>query len=477
MQEQSQKKRKSTDKAQDHGVYKHKHPRISSNRKEAIDTHAPIRRYLTEKILRKHRHKAYELYAAQRPKEPRWRPKMHVTKFLRTCSQATILEIQKFARGGGPDCSDIRGRSSPGYAMEHTQSITARALVSYGPYSKGGWKLKEKLALRPLWDNELLVEVVASGICQTDLHFAGMDDGFGVHYPRDPDTSDKSGAKSPLQKPTTPYYYHFHPAKSASAAAEDTQHTVTISTSSTSWPARIAKCSGMMDRDLPAQTASQTLWTVFRTIKLLELVDCCGIQTGAGAVINAAQAHPEDRVAVIGLGGVGLSAVMGARIAGCTQIIAIARNEARLKLALDLGATDVVRIDPAKGLGAVTEAVHEITAGLGANITLDTTGVPVLVAEAVRMTAFKGTILQLGTAPVTSTLEIPIHEFMVSGKRFQGVVEGDVNSQEFVPTMVDWVRSGLLPLQKMVGFYQAGDFEDAIRDMHSGKTIKPVLLW
>ena len=67
--------------------------------------------------------------------------------------------------------------------MADTQQITGRALVSHGPYHAGGWKL-QNVSLRPLRENELLVEVVASGVCQTDLHFAGLESGHGVHYPR-----------------------------------------------------------------------------------------------------------------------------------------------------------------------------------------------------------------------------------------------------------------------------------------------------
>jgi D-arabinose 1-dehydrogenase-like Zn-dependent alcohol dehydrogenase len=58
-----------------------------------------------------------------------------------------------------------------------------RGIVSYGSYKTGGWKLKD-ITLRPLKQGELLIEIVASGICQTDLHFAGAESGFGVHYPR-----------------------------------------------------------------------------------------------------------------------------------------------------------------------------------------------------------------------------------------------------------------------------------------------------
>lgn len=142
----------------------------------------------------------------------------------------------------------------------------------------------------------------------------------------------------------------------------------------------------------------------------------CRIQTVSGAIIDAAHANPNDRVAVIGLGGVGLSAAMGARIAACTQIIGIDRHESRLELAKELGARHVIKIDSGADLTDLTKAVKAATGGFGTNITLDTTGVPSLIAEGVKMTAFKGKFLQVGTAPETGTLTIPIHKFMVSGK-------------------------------------------------------------
>jgi Zn-dependent alcohol dehydrogenase len=108
---------------------------------------------------------------------------------------------------------------------------------------------------------------------------------------------------------------------------------------------------------------------------------------------------------------------------------------------------------------------------------LDTTGVPALIVQGVRMASFKGKILQVGTAPETGTLTLPIHEFMAAGKQYMGVVEGDVNPKEYVPTMVKWVQDGSLPLHKIVKYYKAEDFEQAIRDMQSGETIKPVILW
>lgn len=204
----------------------------------------------------------------------------------------------------------------------------------------------------------------------------------------------------------------------------------------------------------------------------------CGVQTGTGAVINAAKAGPNDRIVILGLGGVGLSAVMGAKIAGCKQIIGVDLHQSRLDLAQELGATHVVKAQKGPGgLRAVTRAVHILTGQLGSTITLDTTGVPALVSEGLDMTAFKGKILQVGTAPDDGVLTIPLHKFMASGKQFIGVIEGDVNPKDYIPRMIKWVEEGRLPLQKIVKFYPAEDFERAIADMQTGVTVKPVIVW
>lgn len=202
----------------------------------------------------------------------------------------------------------------------------------------------------------------------------------------------------------------------------------------------------------------------------------CGVQTGTGAIINVANAGPKDRVVIIGLGGVGLSAVMGAKIAGCTQIIGIDRYESRLELAKELGATDVINT-ASLSMSDVSDIVLAKTNNLGTSVTLDTTGVQELVQETLRMTTFKGKILQVGAAPMDAKLMIPIFEFMSTGKQFIGVVEGDVNPQEYIPQMVGWIREGRLPLEKIVQFYDAEDYEKAINDMKSGKTIKPIIRW
>ena len=85
--------------------------------------------------------------------------------------------------------------------------------------------------------------------------------------------------------------------------------------------------------------------------------------------------------------------------------------------------------------------------------------------------------MQVGVTPEEACLEIPIFEFMTTGKLFMGVIEGDVVPREFVPRLVKWVREGVLPLEKLVRYYPAEEFETAVKDMKSGRAVKPVLVW
>ncbi|EDP53484.1 hypothetical protein KXW98_002488 [Aspergillus fumigatus] len=381
--------------------------------------------------------------------------------------------------------------------------LRKRGIVSYGSYKTGGWKLKD-LTLRPLKEKELLIEIVASGICQTDLHFAGAESGFGVHYPRIMGHEGAGyvrevGSGVQVAQIGDPVILSFsacracescetgHPAHCANFnpinfEVEPDNLVFSEEASTATEPSIYGRFFGQ------SSFASYSIVREDSVVNVRGVVDArselqllsplgCGIQTGSGAILNAAKATPKDRVAVLGLGGVGLSAVMGAKIAGCAQIIGIERHASRLELAKQLGATHVVQVDTTADPQSVSDAVLAATNNLGVNIVLDTTGVPALIAQGVRMASFKGKVLQVGTAPETGTLTIPIHEFMVAGKQYMGVVEGDVNPKDYVPKMVKWVREGSLPLQKIVKFYKAEDFEQAIRDMQSGETIKPVIVW
>ena len=136
----------------------------------------------------------------------------------------------------------------------------------------------------------------------------------------------------------------------------------------------------------------------------------CGFQTGAGTITKLAGCGPKDVVAVMGLGGVGLAAIMAAKISGAKQIIGIDRVESRLKLATEVGATHTINTT---GLESLVSEVQKVSGGDGASIVVDTTGVPALIQHGTDFTANRGKMVLLGVAPGDAVQGIPIVPFMV----------------------------------------------------------------
>lgn len=191
----------------------------------------------------------------------------------------------------------------------------------------------------------------------------------------------------------------------------------------------------------------------------------CGIQTGSGTVINVAAAGPKDVICIMGLGGVGLAAVMAAKISGCRAVIGIDRVESRLQLAKDLGATHVVdgsTLPEGKSLGDV---VKEIADGVGPTITIDTTGAPVLIEAGFKFTRNRGKYIQVGTPPFDFSLSgIGAFELMSSGKQFIGAIEGGAFPPEYVPKMIQWYKDGKFPVDKLMKFLPAENFQQALKE-------------
>lgn len=202
----------------------------------------------------------------------------------------------------------------------------------------------------------------------------------------------------------------------------------------------------------------------------------CGLQTGAGTVINVAKAGKEDCIAIIGLGGVGLAAVMAAKNAGCRKIIGLDRLSSRLSLACELGATDVVDTS-GRPIPDIIEAVKAASDGLGATIVIDTSAHPPLVDAAVQFTRYMAQIIQVGTGMPESYLSLHMQSFMVSGKRYYGAVQGHSRTAKYIPELIQWWREGKFPVEKLIKFFEFEDFGGAVKGMGDGSVVKPVLVW
>ncbi|WP_026559773.1 NAD(P)-dependent alcohol dehydrogenase [Bacillus sp. J37] len=194
----------------------------------------------------------------------------------------------------------------------------------------------------------------------------------------------------------------------------------------------------------------------------------CGIQTGSGTVLNRLKPEFGTSIAIYGTGAVGLSAVMAAKITGCKNIIAIDIHDSRLEVAKELGATHVINSKNAD----VVESIKQITNG-GAHYGLETTGVPVVVRQGLRALRPLG---QLAIVGVTPEMNINVHEeIMAEGKTMVGVIEGDAVPQLFIPELVEYYKNGMFPFDKLVKFYDFNELNEAFEDSKKGLAIKPIV--
>ena len=195
----------------------------------------------------------------------------------------------------------------------------------------------------------------------------------------------------------------------------------------------------------------------------------CGIQTGAGAVINALQPGTQDSIVIFGTGTVGLSAIMAAAVTGVKRIIAVDIIDSRLEIARAYGATDVIN---SKATQDVAEAVKQMTDGKGADFALDTTGVEVCTLAALKSlhTGGKGACV---AASKRLTFD-PAPSYLI-GRSWSYLIEGEAVPQEFIPQMIRWYREGRFPIDRMISYYPFEKINEAFEDTRRGVATKAVL--
>jgi len=195
----------------------------------------------------------------------------------------------------------------------------------------------------------------------------------------------------------------------------------------------------------------------------------CGIQTGAGTILNHLNPQAGTAVAIFGAGAVGLSAVMAAKIAGCATIIAVDVQPARLALAKELGATHVINGREADAV----ERIKEITSA-GADYVVEATGLPDVVAQSIRSVRRMGQVALLGMGRMDAPLPLVLGDLM-TGAVIRYVIEGDSVPETFIPRLIDYYRQGRFPFDRLIEFYDLASINDAVRDTEAGRTIKPVI--
>ena len=197
----------------------------------------------------------------------------------------------------------------------------------------------------------------------------------------------------------------------------------------------------------------------------------CGVATGLGAVFNTAAVRPEERVAVIGCGGVGLSAIQAARIAGARQIVAIDPVKEKLDLAMRLGATDWVDASRPD----LVDAVVELAGGLGVDHLIEAVGSTRTIEAGFRMTRRGGTTTVVGLVPEGSRLEIATDD-LFHERKIQGSVMGSNDFAVDVPRYLGLYLDGALNLEEMVT-QRIGleDINEGFELMGAGKSARVVI--
>ncbi|MGE0686393.1 MAG: NAD(P)-dependent alcohol dehydrogenase [Dehalococcoidia bacterium] len=194
----------------------------------------------------------------------------------------------------------------------------------------------------------------------------------------------------------------------------------------------------------------------------------CGIQTGTGAVLNVLAPAPGSSIAIFGAGSVGLSALLAAKVARCETIVAVDIKQSRLDAALELGASHVIDATSTEDVAA---ELRRIMSGHGVQYAFSSTGNP----ESLRQ-AIEG-LDSMGTAAFVSggtDASIPTST-LLWGRTLKGVVQGDAVPQSFLPRLIDLWQRGEFPFDRLITHYDFADINVASQASLSGEIIKPVL--
>jgi S-(hydroxymethyl)mycothiol dehydrogenase len=199
----------------------------------------------------------------------------------------------------------------------------------------------------------------------------------------------------------------------------------------------------------------------------------CGVMAGLGAAVNTGGVGRDDTVAVIGCGGVGDAAIVGASLVGAQRIIAVDRDERKLAWAKDLGATDTVN---AAEVDAV-EAIQELTGSFGADVVIDAVGRPETWTQAFYARDLAGTVVLVGVPTADMRLDMPLLDFFSRGGALKSSWYGDCLPERDFPTLIELYLQSRLPLEKFVTErIGIGDVEVAFHTMHQGSVLRSVVV-
>jgi aryl-alcohol dehydrogenase len=354
-------------------------------------------------------------------------------------------------------------------------------------HEKAGNFIIDQLDISDPKDDEILVRIVASGICHTDL--AARDQHLPIPLPS-VFGHEGAGVVEKVGKRVTKVKQGDHVAlswmscgKCSSCKAGRDSYCVNFLPLNFSGARRDGTTTLQKgDQVIHGSFFGQSSFATFalaserNVVKVkkdvpLEILGPlgCGVMTGAGAVMNSLQAKRGTSIAVFGVGPVGMSAVMAAHVCECAPIIAVDILDARLKKAKEFGATHTVNAskeDPVK-------AIQDITGG-GPNFTLECVGNPKVFRQAVDVLPILGVCGLVGVVAPGTEVVLDMDKIM-NGRTVKGIIEGDAVPNQFIPKLIELYKQGRFPFDRLITFYPFDDIEKAVQDMEKGRVIKPVL--
>ncbi|MFC0454187.1 NAD(P)-dependent alcohol dehydrogenase [Rhodococcus jostii] len=358
------------------------------------------------------------------------------------------------------------------------------AAVSRGPESPF---TLETVRLDEPREDEVVVRIVATGLCHTDLFTKAAlpgavgpvvlgHEGAGVVV----DVGSRVTGVAPGDHVILSYRHcgDCRQCRTAGPAYCENAHRLNSSGRRTDGSATVTQHGEPVRAAFFGQSsfAEHVLATADNVVVVDESVDLaaaaplgCGFQTGAGAVLNVLRPDGDSSVVVFGAGSVGFAALLAARSVGVATLLAVDPVPARRALAEEFGAT---AIDP--GTQDVVAEIRAATGG-GATHTLDTTGNSVVIGQALASLRARGSavVVGLGAPEVT----VNVQDLMLNGKTLRGCVEGDSTVQQFIPQLLALHAEGKFPFDRLVTRYRFDDINRAVADQAAGTVIKPVLVW
>ncbi|KAL4864007.1 hypothetical protein BDV12DRAFT_201511 [Aspergillus spectabilis] len=354
--------------------------------------------------------------------------------------------------------------------------MNVKAIVAREPTTTPTWGF-EDVAVSPPGDDEVFVKITATGICHTDilLSFIPAGSPIGVAYPKILG-HEGAGVIQAIGKNVTTVttgdkvllsYY------SCSSCAQCQSSRPMYCTQF-----NVENYLGRKGSTITCIDSKEETWSRFfgqsSFAEYTIAAEASVVKTGMGAVANVANAGPDDVVMVLGMGAVGMAALMTAKIRSCKTIIAVDRFTTRLGIAESVGATHT--INTAIPEFNFQQALREISP-TGASVVVDTTGVGWLIEEGIESLAPLGKMIHLASPPPDYRLSLDITGLFSAGKTITGCIEGNCIPREAVPQMIKWYREGRFPIDKLITFFPALEFGSALEQLHSGGVLKPVLTW